>query len=150
LDSIEEKQVQTLVRLGLTVNQAKLYLASLRVGYATAKMLAQKSHIGREEVYRVLPYLEKFGLIKKHLGSPTAYEPIEPDEAMSILVGNKTHELSELKLKAVEFAASVPKIKNKFEDEDSFIMINSVEKAVRMLVQAYDNAIITANPATNG
>jgi sugar-specific transcriptional regulator TrmB len=140
LSTFEENQFQTLIRFGLTVNQAKLYLTSLRIGCATAKVLAQNAHIGREEVYRVLPALQNYGLIKKRIGSPTEYEPIESHEAMSILVGNKSSELSELKTKAAQFVANCPRVKAKSEENDSFIMITNIDKAVRMLVQAYKDA----------
>lgn len=133
----EENKILTLTRLGLTLNQAKLYFTSLKIGCATAKTLAQNAHIGREEAYRVLPYLQNYGLIKKHIGSPTLYEPIEPHEAMSILIGNKTKELSELKTKAVEFIASSPIVKASSDEADSFVMITNMDKAIRMLVQAY-------------
>jgi sugar-specific transcriptional regulator TrmB len=141
LNSTEENKIQTLVRLGLTLNQAKLYLASLRIGYATAKMLAQNAHIGREEVYRVLPSLQNIGLMKKHIGSPTSYEPVESHEAMSILIGNKSNELSELKTKAVDFVAYSPPVKTKCAVEnDSFIMITNLNKALRMIVNAFREA----------
>jgi sugar-specific transcriptional regulator TrmB len=140
LETIDEKQVQTLVSLGLTTNQAKLYLTSLKIGYATAKVLAQNSHIGREEVYRVLPSLQNLGLIKKYLSSPTSYEPIDPNEAMSILINNKTNELSEVKRKAVDFVSHCPRVKTKSDENDMFIMITNMDKALHMLIQAYKDA----------
>jgi sugar-specific transcriptional regulator TrmB len=140
LETIEEKQVQTLVSLGLTTNQAKLYLTSLKIGYATAKALAQNSHIGREEVYRVLPSLQNLGLIKKYLSSPTSYEPIDPNEAMAILINNKSNELSEIKRKAVEFVDHCPRVKKKSDENDMFLMITSIDKALHMLIQAYKDA----------
>jgi sugar-specific transcriptional regulator TrmB len=137
LGTTEENQIQTLVCLGLTVNQAKLYLTSLKVGYATARELAQNSHIGREEVYRVLPSLQNLGLVKKYLNSPASYEPIDPNEAMSILISNKSSELSEVRRKAVEFVANTPRVKMKSEENDTFMMITNIDKALHMLIQAY-------------
>jgi sugar-specific transcriptional regulator TrmB len=137
LGAITEKQVQTLVCLGLTVNQAKIYLTNLKTGCTTAKLIAQNSSIGREEVYRVLPSLQNIGLIKKHLGSPSTYEPIDPNEAMSILVSNKSTELTEVKQKAAEFVASIPVVKTKSEENDDFTMITNMNKALHMLIQAY-------------
>jgi sugar-specific transcriptional regulator TrmB len=96
-------QTETLTKLGLTANEAKVYLGALRVGLATAKTISKISVVGREDVYRVLPALQEMGLIKKHLESPSKYEPIAPEEALKILLCQREEENTRLKEETIEF-----------------------------------------------
>jgi sugar-specific transcriptional regulator TrmB len=48
--------------LGLTLNQAKGYLAILKLEKTTAGQIARFSKVRREDVYRILPTLEEMGL----------------------------------------------------------------------------------------
>ena len=92
-----------LLKLGLSQNEAKIYLGTLKTGVATAKVIAENSDVGREDVYRVLPALQELGLVRKHLGVPAKYEAINPDEAMKILFYQKEEENVQLKNRASEF-----------------------------------------------
>jgi sugar-specific transcriptional regulator TrmB len=143
--TIKETQLSTLVQLGLTQNQAKIYLASQMTGRASVKAIAQNSKIGREDVYRVLPSLQCLGLIKKILGTPTFYEAVEPHEAMSLLISAKSQELSDLRKKALEFVANSPKSKKSLEQTDSFIMVSNIEMSIHMIAEAAKNAQKTWN-----
>jgi len=59
-----------LIGLGLSLNQARVYLAILQL-QKTAGQIAKFSKVRREDVYRILPTLEKMGLIERWLGKPT-------------------------------------------------------------------------------
>jgi sugar-specific transcriptional regulator TrmB len=56
--------------LGLSPNQAKVYQTILQLGNATVLDIAKSSSVRREDVYKVLPALEKMGLAEKLLGKP--------------------------------------------------------------------------------
>ena len=105
MSSITQKQIDTLIHLGLTQNQARIYLANLHTGSATVKAIAQHAQIGREDVYRVLPSLQDLGLVKKCLGSPSIFEPVEPHEVLSLLITVKSDEMAKLRKEALEFVA---------------------------------------------
>ena len=131
-----DERIRTLQGLGLTNNQAKIYLASLQTGCSTVKSIAHYAQIGREDVYRVLPSLQDLGLLKKHIGSPTLFEPVDPAEVVSLLLGNKMEELSELKAKALQF---VEHCKNQSKDsfsDDSFVMVTNVNIAINTLIDS--------------
>jgi sugar-specific transcriptional regulator TrmB len=98
-----EKSIECLIKLGLTVNQAKIYFGTLRTGTATAKDISKNANVGREDVYRILPALQEFGLIRKHLETPAKYEAVVPDEAVKILLSRKEETNKELQKKASEF-----------------------------------------------
>ena len=71
---IEKKDITTLVKLGLTVNQAKTYLANLKTGPCTAKKLAQTTDIAIQDIYRVMPRLQELGLEQKIITKPTTFK----------------------------------------------------------------------------
>jgi len=136
LSSITQKQIDTLIHLGLTQNQARIYLANLHTGSATVKAIAQHAQIGREDVYRVLPSLQDLGLVKKCLGSPSIYEPVEPHEVLSLLITVKSDEMAKLRKEALEFVAHCPKSKKQEEERDKFTMVTNFDIAIHMLIDA--------------
>ena len=110
-----DKLISELTSFGLTGNEAKVFIALIQFRKANAHEIAKLADISRQEVYRVLPNLEKSGIIKIIIANPTEYEVINPNEALSQLIQlqqqklkNKIHELNEKKatvgneLKAVE------------------------------------------------
>ena len=97
------QQLDTLLNLGLSPNEAKVYLGALKTGKATVKTIAKSASIGREDVYRILPSLHELGLVKKHLESPAKYEATSPIEAMKILFACRDKENEQLKSQANEF-----------------------------------------------
>jgi Fe2+ or Zn2+ uptake regulation protein len=101
--------IKSLTNLGLTPTQAKIYLASLQTGPATAKVISQASKIAREDVYRTLPSLQALGLITKHISSPAKYEAEKPKNAIAILLSKKEKEHLELREKASEALENLTK-----------------------------------------
>jgi sugar-specific transcriptional regulator TrmB len=78
-----------LLGLGLTLNQAKIYLAILKPEKTMVGQLAKFSKVRREDVYRVLPSLEKLGLIEKLMGKPTLTMATPISDALSFLVAEE-------------------------------------------------------------
>jgi len=71
-----EGKIQTLTNLGLTIDQARLYLALLQCGPATARQLASSSKIARPDIYRIIPTIEKQGMIEKLMTKPISYQAV--------------------------------------------------------------------------
>lgn len=84
-----EQTAKELAAFGLTKTQAKTYVTLLALGVASASEIAATSKIRREEVYRMLPLLEKRGLVLRVLKSPRKFTPIEPEMAIQRLVKTK-------------------------------------------------------------
>lgn len=80
--SQEGENYQTFVNLGLTYLQAKVYVTLLRLGDVGAEVrkIASASVIARQDVYRILPALQKMGLVEKVVAIPTIYRPIPLEE----------------------------------------------------------------------
>ncbi len=78
--------VDVLTDLGLTQNQAKVYLSAAKIGPATISDVAEHSGVRREEIYRLLPDLEKIGLIERLMGKPMRVRTPDVKAAMSTLI----------------------------------------------------------------
>lgn len=89
-------RVQILVRLGLTVNQAKAYLALVKLVTATAQEISKASTIAREDVYRVMPALQELGCVERVITSPAIFKAIPLKDVLYILLEHKKQESSEL------------------------------------------------------
>jgi sugar-specific transcriptional regulator TrmB len=102
-----EQNAQILSSFGLTVKQAKVYLALVSLGTAPVGEISKLSKVRREEVYRILPKLEKMGLIEKTLTAPVKLKAASVDNALSILIREEEesskNRLIELTAKKQEF-----------------------------------------------
>ena len=81
-----DESTDLLLGLGLTLNQARVYLAILKLEKTTVAQVAKFSKVRREDVYRILPSLEKMGLIERLLGKPTEIRATPISDALSLLV----------------------------------------------------------------
>ena len=61
----ESDKTDLLIGLGLTPNQAKVYQTILKLGNVAVGQIAKSTSVRREDVYKVLPALEKMGLSRK-------------------------------------------------------------------------------------
>jgi sugar-specific transcriptional regulator TrmB len=84
-----DENTDLLLGLGLTLNQAKIYLAILKLEKTTVAEVAKFSKVRREDVYRILPSLEKMGLIERLLGKPTQIRATPISDALSFLVAEE-------------------------------------------------------------
>lgn len=81
--------VDVLTELGLTQNQARVYLSVAKLGPATISDVADHSGVRREEVYRLLPDLEKIGLVERLMGKPMRIRTPDVQSAMSSLISRE-------------------------------------------------------------
>ncbi len=95
----DEEYIQTLMGLGLTLLQAKTYLALAKLGSADVKTISKVSKVARQDVYRVTPKLQKLGLAEKIISTPTMYKAIPLKMGLSILLQQKVEENAELQEK---------------------------------------------------
>ena len=90
-----EKNAEILLDSGLTGNQAKVYFATARLRLASVAQISKASKVRREDVYRIMPKLEKLGLVEKLLGTPTKIRTTPVEEALSILIKHEEDTSSE-------------------------------------------------------
>ena len=84
-----EQTSRDLVDFGLTKTQAKIYVTLVSLGVASASEVAALSKIRREEVYRIIPELEKRGIISRKLQTPRKFAVANPETAIEILTKTK-------------------------------------------------------------
>lgn len=124
---IEEKDITTLVKLGLTVNQAKTYLANLKIGPCTAKELAKNAGIAIQDIYRVIPPLQKLGLEKRIITKPTRFKANPLSHTIPILLHQKDLEHTNLHKASLELKNNqiyITQTKSKEKEESKFLIIS--------------------------
>lgn len=125
-----DKDAQTLCDFGLTLNQAKVYLAALQLGSACVGKISKEAGIRREDVYRILPLLEKLGLVEKTLGTPTRVKARPLEKALSVLMNNQRTKLSRMKTTKEELLKKYQKTHrgpNLAEEENQFVLLSERE-----------------------
>lgn len=123
--STQEEDVRTLVKLGLTPNQGKLYLALLKIGKADGRTLAKHSNVARQEVYQILRDLHEIGLVEKVIRTPSEFKPVPIQAGLSVLLINKTKEYRETEEKTKKLLKKFTNIqKETFEEgKNEFLLI---------------------------
>jgi len=102
----EKEKTDLLIGLGLSPNQAKVYQTILKLGNVTVGLIAKTSSVRREDIYKVLPTLEKMGLVEKLLGKPATIRATPVAGALTSLILDE-------KVKSDERIASM---KTKFQE----------------------------------
>ncbi len=125
----EEESVGIFMNLGLTYVQAKLYLTLIKLGNSggEVKRICKESSVARQDIYRVLPNLQKIGLVEKIISKPTVFRAIPLEKGFSMLLNKRTNEYSELKKKAktVFDKISVSDLKSDMNEESTQFVITS-------------------------
>lgn len=106
-----EKTVKELAPFGVTNTQAKIYIGLNALGVASASEIASLREVRREEVYRVMPELEKLGLVTRKLETPRRFLAIEVKTALETLINIKRKamekEITNLRQKKIELIAQL-------------------------------------------
>jgi sugar-specific transcriptional regulator TrmB len=102
-----------LTDLGLSDRQARVYLALLSAGGARARSVAALASIPRQEVYHLLEELKQLGLVEQSITMPTSYSATSIDEAVGLLIEEKTNEVSNVSLRAHHLVRKLNSIKPK-------------------------------------
>ena len=140
-----ENVASELENFGLTKTQAKIYVTLIASGIASASEVAKSSRIRREEVYRLIPELEKRGLITRKLKTPKKFSAIKPETAIQILIkaklNNMKGEIDQLKQRQPELVSRLKTMELPIKQEDCSIeVISQLDNALARLVEMTGNA----------
>jgi len=123
---------------GLTPNQAKVYIAIARLKLAPVGQISKASKVRREDVYRILPKLEKMGLVEKLLGKPTKIRATPVEETLSILIKRQEDEarekVSALKAKTETFLKHFAKEPRLEVEEANFVLLSNRESVLSKML----------------
>src|SRR4051812_35603168 len=98
--------------LGLSEKEARVYLAALEIGQATADQLAKQANIKRPTTYVQLESLMKMGLMSTYEeGKKTYFTPESPDTLKKIFESKKR----EFEAREQDLTAILPELVRKFE-----------------------------------
>jgi DNA-binding response OmpR family regulator len=140
-----EETATELAHFGLTKTQAKIYITTTALGVASASEIAKLSKIRREEVYRIIPELEKRGLITRKLKAPRKFSATQPETAIQMLTETKLNtmkeEIEKLKQKQTELTSKLKTMALPTKQEDCTIeVITQKDAANPRLANMIENA----------
>jgi sugar-specific transcriptional regulator TrmB len=134
-----QDEVQTLMRLRLTFDQARVYLALAESGMSAAKTIAKNSGVARTDVYRIMPTLEKLGLVERIVSVPCKFRAMSRLDAVSVLMKRRTNETSELRAATREMLKVVKNNNTRTVPEEEgpqFILVPKEETLILRSKQA--------------
>jgi sugar-specific transcriptional regulator TrmB len=146
------ENAQTLMHLGLTSSQAKVYLALLRL-MAESKVttIAKFANVPRQDVYRLLAELQQIGIVQKALVKPATFKSAPPEEAVSILLERRKSDFSILKKEADKFVKNVrdPLYEQlALPEGDQFILYSEREAITCKAREVIENINVSLNDIT--
>ena len=127
LETIEE----TLIRLGLSKNEVKVYLYLARIGERKASEISEALSLHRTETYRILRDLEKKGLVSSVFQKPLKFVATPFEKAMDLLIESKKMRLRLLereKRTLVKLWFSLPHSEVKPEKKEIFQILEGDEQ----------------------
>ena len=127
-----DENTDLLLGLGLTLNQAKIYLAILQLEKTTVGQISKFAKVRREDVYRLLPALEKMGLIERMLGKPTEIRATPISDALSFLVAEEQGKFDErlAGMKGIVQRISLKNWKQPLPGAESIYILIAEKKAI--------------------
>jgi sugar-specific transcriptional regulator TrmB len=100
--TLKSEDVEALTCLGLTVLQAKVYLALTSSGKATIKTISKTANVARQDIYRLVAELQELGIVEKIIAAPNEFRAIPLRDGTNILLKRKQKENSDAHKKALK------------------------------------------------
>jgi sugar-specific transcriptional regulator TrmB len=133
---LEQKdQVDLLTRLGLSLNQARVYLALAKFSPSTANQVSKTADLPTEIVYRTMPKLQQKGLVEKVVSTPAKFQATPMKLTIELLLERKKQENNQTLIKAREFLETVTptEAKTNRSEEPRTVLIPERERLIQFL-----------------
>ncbi len=148
-----EKIIRTLQELGLTINEAKVYIYLAKSGYKKATEVAESVGIPRTETYQILSRLQAKGLVTATLEHPVRYSAIELNELLKAMINAGMERLKEFERRSNEIISvwsTLPEfVKTSADDKDRFQVLEGREnvytRITSMINEASDTILIACS-----
>lgn len=152
-----EETATELTHFGLTKTQAKIYITLLALGVASASEIATLSKIRREEIYRIIPEMEKRGIITRKLKTPRKFAATKPETAIQVLTKIKLktmkEEIDKLEQKQAELVSRLKTTELPIERENCSVEVLSQQDSafvkLRDMAKNAKNQIDIVTPLQN-
>jgi sugar-specific transcriptional regulator TrmB len=99
--SMQEDLVEKMTNFGFTINQAKVYLSIVQAGKTGVGRISKNTQLHRQDIYKLLPKLEKMGLITRTIDKPFMIEALPIKKALESII-SKEKEKSDQKIAQLE------------------------------------------------
>jgi sugar-specific transcriptional regulator TrmB len=120
-----DENVLTLTNLGLTVAQAKVYLALAKSNNLKANMISKLSGVARSDVYRVINELEEDGFVARIISKPEEFHAVSIDECLCTLMQRRIDKTSQLahKVRALSEKLRDKDMNEQFNEKCQFVLL---------------------------
>ncbi len=138
--------IDLLMELGLSKNEASLYIALLELSEGSVDEIARLAGVRRPTAYKVLQEMVHKGLIAEIPGRPIKYRVMDPSETLKGLFERKYQEIERLREELpIKFERFVKEAQNKYlegavaitEANKDFVILRGL-KTVSRIVQEYE------------
>ena len=133
-----EEDVKSLIDLGLTFVQAKVFLALIQTGSMKAQTISDVTKVSRADVYRTLSRLQENGLVEKQIAKPTIYSSIPTEEAIDLLMHRQNLKHKELLFRKAKLLHKYKKKKKTALNQRNFVFVPSTESLIKRLNKAIE------------
>jgi sugar-specific transcriptional regulator TrmB len=143
---------KTLREIGLTLSQARVYLALVKLGtHSTVKTVSVFSKVARQDVYRTLTELRELSLVEMVIGNPALFRAIPLQEAVAILMERKNQRTRELLAEASELFKlfAVNEVSRLYQENHQFVLIPKKEALIcriKKVIEGAQESILIISP----
>jgi len=134
---------KTLRELGVSLLQARVYLALLKLGaYSNVKGISVFSRVARQDVYRTMTELRELGLVEMVIGSPALFKAIPLQETVAILMEKKNQRSQVLMEEVTELFNHFDNINETRLNQENhqFILVPKKEALVNKIKKTIEGA----------
>ena len=138
--SIENGE-KTLRELGLTLPQARVYLALVKLGtHSSVKAISTYSKVARQDVYRTLTELRELSLVEMIIGNPASFKAVPLQQSATFLMERKNQKIRVLMAEATELFALLAKEKEAKTHQENyqFVLIPKREVIISRMKKAIE------------
>jgi sugar-specific transcriptional regulator TrmB len=140
----EFSEQNVLMDLGLTLVQAKIYLALIESDFLTTAEISKNSKIARPDVYPNLSKLQLLGLVEKIIASPIKYKAIPINQCLSLLLRTKAEQYEKIRAETriLLETAKTKKLNKKHKEagKPQFVLIPQGQTVIDKINTAIENA----------
>jgi sugar-specific transcriptional regulator TrmB len=152
---MQENLIKKFAEFGFTINQAKVYLSIVESGLISVGNIAEKTQLHAQDIYKILPKLEKTGLVTKTIDKPVLIKAIPVEKALNRLViiekekAKKRISFLETNLKKVTNAIKDQQCIEIKEEKSFFVSLTTSEQIRNIEDLTFENATIECNLVIN-
>jgi sugar-specific transcriptional regulator TrmB len=135
----EEEIIQVLVTIGLTKNQAKVYLTLARRQKEKINQISKLANVDRSNTYQAITQLQQKKLVQKILGKPSYFEALPLKEGIHLLLRQQEDECRKTREEAEKLVKKLNSLRKTCATDQNEVRveISTKEKVIKTVNQMY-------------